>query len=148
MHNCLSLSGVIFFVPFHGSVEGCICLALGSSRCDVNVSFRQRLLLPLRSFNVPPTVCIVGFVTVRGVIGGIEWSSCPRQQCRYWLSSSSRGGSRHYSLHRPWPNSSIPSILILQCKIHNIQDCNLGGSRLIEPNYIEFVLALAASKQD
>ena len=34
------LSGVIFFVPFHGSVEGFIYLALGSSRCGVNVSFR------------------------------------------------------------------------------------------------------------
>ena len=40
MHNCLSFSGVIFFVPFHGSVEGFIYLALGSSRCGVNVFFR------------------------------------------------------------------------------------------------------------
>ena len=38
-------------------------------------------------------------------------------------------------------------ILILQCKIHNIQDCNLGGSRLIEPKYIELVSALAAGKR-
>ena len=30
----------IFFVPFHGSVEDFIYLALGSSRCGVNVSFR------------------------------------------------------------------------------------------------------------
>ena len=29
-----------FFVPFHGSVEGFIYLALGSSHCGVNVSFR------------------------------------------------------------------------------------------------------------
>ena len=36
----LSFSGVIFCVPFHGSVEGFIHVALGSSRCGVNVSFR------------------------------------------------------------------------------------------------------------
>lgn len=38
-------------------------------------------------------------------------------------------------------------ILILQCKIHNIQDCNHGGSRLIEHKYIELVSALAAGKR-
>lgn len=36
---------------------------------------------------------------------------------------------------------------MLQCKIHNIQDCNLGGSRLIEPKYVKFVSALAAGKR-
>ena len=39
-------------------------------------------------------------------------------------------------------------ISIFQCKIHNIQDCNLGGSRMIEPKYIEFVLVLAAGELD
>ena len=36
----LSFSGVIFCIPFHGNVEGFIYLALGSSRCGVNFSFR------------------------------------------------------------------------------------------------------------
>ena len=35
-----SFLGVIFFVPFHGSEEGFVYLALGSSRCGVNASFR------------------------------------------------------------------------------------------------------------
>ena len=45
MLNCLSLFRFIFFVPFHGSVEGFIYLALGSSHSGVNVSFRLHLLL-------------------------------------------------------------------------------------------------------
>ena len=35
-----SFLGVIFFVPFHGSEEGFVYLALGSSHCGVNASFR------------------------------------------------------------------------------------------------------------
>ena len=36
----LSFLGVISCVPFHGSEESFIYLALGSSHCGVNVSFR------------------------------------------------------------------------------------------------------------
>ena len=45
----LSFLGVIFFVPFHGKEEGFVYLALGSSRCGVNVSFR---LTPPVTFKV------------------------------------------------------------------------------------------------
>ena len=38
-HLSLSFLGVISCVPFHGNKESFIYLALGSSRCGVNVSF-------------------------------------------------------------------------------------------------------------
>ena len=38
--DSLFLKCYIFFVPFHGSEESFIYLALGSSHCGVNTSFR------------------------------------------------------------------------------------------------------------
>ena len=80
-------------------------------------------------------VCTVGFVTVQSVIGGIEWSRCPRQWYRHWLSFSSGGGSRHFSLPRLWLTSSVPST-----------SSSKANTRLLLPAFLILKFCLALHK--